>query len=87
MTVQKSCITPGCRRSLKVNDFGMRLLHDESQKAGRRAGVLCPACVTRAFEAEDGYDINVPLGEVVAESLKPQPSWYVAFAPQVASVP
>ena len=37
------------------------MLRDESEKAGRRTGLICPTCVKSAFESPDEFDWDISL--------------------------
>ena len=81
MAVSKKCMTQGCHKRTKLTEVGRALLESEHRRVGRRPGVLCPDCVKGAFEDPDNFALNIPLGEVITESMRPEPHWYVAFPP------
>ena len=62
----------------------LQVLRDETEKAGQRAGLICPACVKKAFENPDEYDLDIPLGELVVEAAKVTPRWRITFMPDKA---
>ena len=81
MVDTKKCLTPGCYMRAKLTKRGLALLRSESRRVGRPAGLLCPKCVTRAFDDTEKYSLNIPLGDVLVESMQAKPNWYVAFPP------
>ena len=76
------CDTQGCHRRKKVSFDEMAVLRAEGAKAGQRAGLICPACVKKAFEHPDQYDLDIPLGELVVEAAKETPRWRICFTPE-----
>ena len=60
----------------------LQVLLDESEKVGQRAGLICPACVKKAIENPDEYDLDIPLGELVVEAAKETPRWRICFNPK-----
>ena len=59
---------------------------EELRRVGREnnatAGLVCPAHVKAAFNFEfDDIDIDVPLGELLAEASKETPRWRVMLTP------
>ena len=60
----------------------LQVLRDESEKAGQRAGLICPVCVKKAFENPDEYDLDISLGELVVEAAKETPRWRICFNPE-----
>ena len=59
---------------------------EELRRVGREnnatAGLVCPADVKAAFNFEfDDIDIDVPLGELLAEASKETPHWRVMLTP------
>ena len=57
------------------------MVRTERDEAGRRAGLICPGCVKKAFEDPDGYDLDIPLGELLVEAAKETPRWRIRFTP------
>ena len=51
----------------------MQLLRSETEKVGQRAGLNCPACVKRAFDYPDEYELDIPLAELLAEAARETP--------------
>ena len=62
----------------------LQVLRDESEKAGQRAGLICPACGKKAFENPDEYDLDISLRELVVEAAKVTPPWRITFMPDKA---
>ena len=83
MVASKKCMTQGCHKRTKLTDRGRVLLESEHRRVGRRPGLLCPDCVKRAFDDPEHYAVNIPLGEVITESMRSEPHWHVAFPPAV----
>ena len=75
--------TPGCHRRKKASLEEIQVLRSETEQAGQRAGLICPACVKRAFENPDEYDLDIPLGELVVEAAKEIPRWRICFTPEM----
>jgi hypothetical protein len=67
------CSTPVCHRRKKISLEELQFLRSESEKAGQRAGLICPACVKRAFDNPDAYDLDIPLAELLVEAAKETP--------------
>ena len=65
--------TPGCHRRKKISLEELQFLRSESEKAGQRTGLICPACVKRAFDNPDAYDLDIPLAELLVEAAKETP--------------
>lgn len=82
MKFSAKCATPGCHRHKKVSIVELQVLRSETEKADQRAGLICPACVRRAFENPDEYDLDIPLGELVVEAAKETPRWRICFTPE-----
>ena len=51
------------------------------QTGWQTSGSAVPKCVTRAFDDTEKYALNIPLGDVLVESMQDKPNWYVAFPP------
>ena len=81
MKIQIKCATAGCHRRKRISLEERQMLRDESEKAGRRAGLICPACVKSAFESLDEFDWDISLGELVVEAAKQTPRWRMTFSP------
>ena len=77
------CTTPGCHRRKKVSLKKIQVLRSETEQAGQRAGLICPACIKRAFENPDEYDLDIPFGELVVEAAKEIPRWRICFTPEM----
>ena len=69
------CSTAGCHRRKKVSTEERRVLRQEGERAGQRAGLVCPACVRRALNNPGEYDLDIPLGELLVESARETPRW------------
>ena len=82
MRIPIKCSTSGCHRRKKVSLEELQILRQEGEKAGRSAGLICPACVKKAFENPDWYDLDIPLGELVVEAAKEVPRWRICFTPE-----
>ena len=82
--VPVKCSTAGCHRRKKVSPEELRVLRQEGKRAGRRAGLVCPACVKRALDNPDEYDLDIPLGELLVESARETPRWRVSLTPEEA---
>ena len=82
MRIPVKCSTPGCHRRKKVSPEELQMLRSESEEAGQRAGLICPACVKRAFENPDEYELEIPLGELLVEAAKETPRWRICFTPE-----
>ena len=76
------CDTLGCHRRKRVSLEELNFLREESRKSRQRAGLICPACVKRAFDNPEEYDIDIPLGELVVEAAKETPRWRICFTPE-----
>ena len=76
------CSTQGCHRRKKVSLQERQVLRSETEKAGQRAGLVCPACVKRAIDNPDEYDLDFPLGELLVEAAKETPRWRICFTPE-----
>ena len=76
------CSTPGCHRRKKVSPEELQMLRTDRDEAGRRAGLICPGCVKKAFENPEEYDMDIPLGELLVEAAKETPRWRVCFNPE-----
>ena len=83
MTVkyQIKCATRGCHRRKRISLEERQRLRDESETAGQRAGLLCPACVKKALENPGEYDWSISLGEMVVEAARETPQWRLTFTP------
>ena len=81
MAVSKKCLTSGCHKRVKLTEKGQEMLRESSEQAGRPAAVLCPDCVKRAFNDPEHYAVDVPLGDVILESMRDDPRWYICFPP------
>ena len=75
------CETRGCHRRKRVSLEELDFLRVASRKSGQRAGLICPACVKKAFDNPEEYDIDIPLGELVVEAAKKSPRWWICFTP------
>ena len=84
MKLPVKCSTAGCHRRKKVSPEELRLLRQEGERAGQRAGLVCPACVRRALDNPDEYDLDMPLGELLVESAKEIPRWRISLTPEAA---
>ena len=73
MRIPIKCSTPVCHRRKKISLEELQFLRSESEKAGQRAGLICPACVKRAFDNPDAYDLDIPLAELLVEAAKETP--------------
>lgn len=73
MRIPIKCSTPVCHRRKKISLEELQFLRSESEKAGQRAGLVCPACVKRAFDNPDAYDLDIPLAELLVEAAKETP--------------
>ena len=82
MKIPVKCSTAGCHRRKKVSPEELQVLRGESDTAGRRAGLICPACVKRAFANPDEYDLDISLGELVVEAAKDMPRWRMVSTPE-----
>ena len=76
------CSTVGCHRHKRVSLEELQFLRAETEKAGQRAGLICPVCVKRAFDNPDAYELDIPLGELLVEAAKETPRWRISFAPE-----
>ena len=76
------CSTVGCHRHKRVSLEELQFLRAETEKAGQRAGLICPVCVKRAFDNPDAYELDIPLGELLVEATKETPRWRISFAPE-----
>ena len=68
-------------RRKRVSLEELNFLREESRKSGQRAGLICPACVKKAFDNPEEYDIDIPPGELVVEAAKETPRWRICFTP------
>ena len=75
------CDTRASHGRKRVSLEELNFLREESRKSGQRAGLICPACVKRAFDNPEEYDIDIPLGELVVEAAKETPRWRICFTP------
>ena len=75
------CDTRGCHRRKRISLEELNFLREESRKSGQRAGLICPACVKRAFDNPEEYDLDISLGELVVEAAKETPRWRICFTP------
>ena len=82
MRIPVKCSTAGCHRRKKVSPEDLQVLRAENDQAGRRAGLICPQCVKKAFDNPDEYDLDIPLGELVVEAAKEVPRWRICFNPE-----
>ena len=82
MKLSVKCDTKGCHRRKRVSLEETNLLREESQRAGQRADLICLACVKKAFDNPDEYDLDIPLGELVVEAAKDTPRRRICFAPK-----
>ena len=81
MKLSVKCDTRDCHRRKRVSLEEMSILRQEGERAGQRAGLICPVCVKRAFENPDAYDLDITLGELVVEAAKETPRWRICFTP------
>ena len=79
MKTPVKCSTSGCYRRKKVTIEELQFLRQESERAGQRAGLICPACVKKAFDNPDEYDLDIPLVELLVEAAKKTPRWRISF--------
>ena len=80
--VSVKCAIPGCHRRIKMTLAEREELRQEGRENNATAGVVCPADVRAAFNFEfDDIDIDVPLGELLAEATKETPRWRVMLTP------
>ena len=77
------CDSQGCHRRKRVSVEELSLLREESRRSGRRAGLICPACVKRAFDNPEEYDLDITLGELVVEAARETPRWRLCFGPEM----
>ena len=84
MKVPVRCSTARCQRRKKVSPEELRFIRQEGERAGQRAGLVCPACVRRALDNPDEYDLDIPLGELLVESARETPRWRICFTPEAA---
>ena len=82
MKIPVRCSTKGCHRRKKVSPGELLFLRQEGERAGQHCGLVCPACVRRAFDNPDEYDLDIPLGELLVESVKKTPRWRICFTPE-----
>ena len=75
------CDTQDCHRRKRVSLEEMAILKAEGAKAGQRTGLICPACVKKAFKNPDQFDLDIPLGELVVEAAKETPRWRICYTP------
>ena len=66
MKTQVKCSTSGCYRRERV---------------GQRAGLICPACVKKAFDNPEKYDLDIPSVDLLVEAAKKTPRWRISFTP------
>ena len=71
--IQVNCPTLGCHQRKKVSPEELQMLRTESERSGPRADLIRPACVKRAFDDPDDYDLDIPVGELVVEAAKENP--------------
>ncbi len=77
----KCAITP-CHRRLRMTLAGREQLRQAGRENGGTAGIMCPEHVKAVFNFEDlSVDIDVPLEELLVESLKETPRWRVLLSP------
>ena len=81
MKLSVKCGTRGCHRRKKVTVHEVAFLRSESKREGMQAGLICPACVRRALDNPDEYDLDIPLGELVVEAARETPRWRIYFTP------
>ena len=79
MKTPVKCSTSGCYRRKKVTIKELQFLRQESERAGQRVGLICPACVKKAFDNPDEYDLDIPLVELLVEAAKKTPRWRISF--------
>ena len=79
MKTPVKCSTSGCYRRKKVTIEELQFLRQESERASQRAGLICPACVKKAFDNPDEYDLDIPLVELLVEAAKKTPRWRISF--------
>ena len=82
MKLSVKCDTRGCHRRKKVSLQELAFLRSEGEREGVRAGLICPACVRRALDDPDEYDLDIPLGELVVEAARETPRWRICFTPE-----
>ena len=81
MKTQVKCSTSGCYRRKRVTIEEVQFLRQESEGAGQRAGLICPACVKKAFDNPDMCDLDIPLVELLVEAAKKTHRWRISFTP------
>ena len=81
MKIPVKCSTAGCHRRKKVSPEELRFLRREGERAGQRAGLICPVCVKRATNNPDEYDLDIPLAVLLVESARETPRWRIFFTP------
>ena len=81
MKTQIKCSTSGCYRRKRVTIEEVQFLRQESERAGQRAELICPACVKKAFDNPDKCDLDIPLVELLVEEAKKTPRWRISFTP------
>ncbi len=77
MKTQVKCSTSGCYRRKRVTIEEVQFLRQESEGAGQRAGLICPACVKKAFDNPGMCDLDIPL----VEAAKKTHRWRISFTP------
>ena len=87
MKLSVKCDTRGCQRRKKVTVHEVAFLGSESEREGMQAGLICPACVRRALDNPDEYDLDMPMGELVVEAAREPPKWRLCFTPSFSISP
>lgn len=79
------CIRSDCHKRLRQNVSEWTAYQNEARKMNAAAGLLCPRHAIEAFEDEQKFAVDVPLGEVVAETLSDHPRWRLVWTPEGAT--